>query len=1075
MSYCKKITISGRYILSAVLISITNLHLHGQCLQLSDSLYRAAEALYTEGQMPRAGNIFMQSAEIESSCPGGTYENISGALSNAAVCFEADNDFKNADAANRKLSDLARKSGDTATMASAYLSLSRYAMSEARFLQASAYADTSLNLYGQYGDRKGQVEAVELIADQLIFHGMYDNVISLIVPFIDKKNTFSPSEINLFQLKTATVYRKANIPDSALKYYILVLNYEQSVNGEAAGEYAFALGECYAQLGKKIEALQYYQLSNEIYTRKNNIYGMAVSLSLCGRTLSELGRPTDGLQKLKHAQKLFAHEDYQAGEASALMSMGSIFANEQNLDSAYSYFSDARNIAISSGDSFLANKILGLISDMYYQEGNYENAERIYQMAINELPEQKSADRSAAYNSLGLLYQRLGRDEDALTCLTEAHRLAIKSGDYNMMGQTYFCKGKYNYESGNYGDALLSYRNALDAFSRIRSLSDVIMSHEKIGQVLSSIGQYRDALVSLNTAHTMAMHIYDKLSAASSNIAIASVYDKTGMPDSSTAYLSKAIMLYKQIGRRDLLASTLNKMARHTISLHKYAESLVYLEESLAILLSLSKETNIGSRTVTIADLEETYRLMGCANLGMAKCQQAFNFREAASVIGHENILGKQMDITSTTIGNVQAKLNKNKACIVYSISSNADAYVTYIGATESVCVKLATERFAQQILADTSAKKIALEGTLRLDKPLVQDPQTKKITLDAQNALALAGGFIAGYYSLVGQQEDAQNQEQHFARMIYDYMLKPIELLYSSKTQLVFSCDSVFHYSTFETLLTGDSVTLAKKHSIRYVQSFSLAEHLSARTYGERTTSIADFSVIAPHSIACIHVDKPIGTPLQRQARRIYQHTNDKAQMSKLYSRMGYTNTLGNNRTNASAAQSVGTTHYTDIAEGSLKSLSESNLLTKFRYLHFSLPGITVAGVPEMAAIMLLPGGGDDGFLTSAEIAGLKLRADLVSLSGFCSPPRSHSGGTYEIAVPMYAAGANAILVSQWPTDLEFVSAFMQTFYRHTETCNNDFADALFKTRNEFISGTHGFAWSLPYFWGSFMLQGTL
>lgn len=1075
MSFCKIITLFGRYVLALALIIITNAQLSGQCLELSDSLYRAAETLYTNGQMPVAGKMFMRSAEIESACPGGTYENISGALSNAAVCFEADNDFKNADSAYRILKGLAQKEGDTATIASAYLSLSRYAMSEVRFVQATAYADTSLSLFAQSGDRKGQVEAVELIADQLIFHGMYDDVVSLISPLINNTNSFDKSEINLFYLKIATVYKKANIPDSAVKYYSLVLDYEQSVNSDAAGEYAFVLGECNAQLGKKAEALRYYQLSYEIYTRNKNNYGKAVSLSLCGRTLSGLGRSAEGLQKLAQAQQLFAQEGYQEGVSSALMSMGSIFDSGQRLDSAYLYYSYARNIATSTGDSFLANKILGLISDMYYRSGDYVNAERIYKMALSELSEQQFADRSAAYNGLGMLYQRLGRDEDAMACLTEAHKLAVTSGDYLMMGQAYFSKGNYDYESGNYGDALLSFRSALDTYSRIRSVADVIATHDKMGQIFFSLGQYRDALVSLRTAQEMAMHVYDKQSAGMSCISIAKVFERTGMQDSASVYLGKAIALYRQIGRRDLQVNAFIKMAQQKISIHKYAEALEYLDECLAILQSLAGEAQASAQAQQNAELSQVYQLMSCAHLGLAQCPQAFNYREAASATDQENAFGKQLHFSPVKIDILQSKLSKDRAAIIYSVSSNADAYVMYVGPTESVCVKLQTERFAKQILADSSSKKIALDGIMRLGNALPKELMNASPSLDAPDALSLVGGFVAGYISLVARQGDALEQERHFSRMLYDYMLKPIELIYSGRSQLVFSCDSVFMHVAFESLLTGDSVLIAEKHSVRYAQSFSLAEYLNSRSYGASTSSIADFSVIAPLVMSCKLGEKPVSAAQQGQARRVYLHTPDKAQMSKLYNQFGYTNTLASNRMNESVVQGVGGTRYADIAEGSLKSLSESGQLAKYRFIHFSLPGIAIAGVPELAALMLLPGGGDDGFLSSNEVAGLRLRADLVSLSGYCSPSRNHSGGTFEIAAPFYVAGAKALLVSQWPVDGQFVSVFMQAFYRNAETCNNDFAEALFKTRNEFISGTHGFAWSLPYFWATFVLQGAM
>lgn len=1075
MSFCVRPIFMGRFVLVPLLILITAAQLSAQCLELSDSLYRTAEALYTDGQMPVAGKLFMRSADTESACPGGKYENIAGALSNAAVCFEADNDFASADAAYKKLKIVAQSAGDTATLASVYLSLSRYAMSEARFNQATAFADTSLTLYGLSGDRKGQVESVELITDQLLFHGRYDEAIALINPFIFASNTFTEAEKIRFFKKIGSVYKKANIPDSAIKYYSTVLEYEKSSNGDAAGEYAFVLGECCAQLGRDGEALHYFQLSLDIYSQKKNIYGMAVSLSLSGRTLSRLGRHAEGLSKLAQSQHLFAQEGYQEGVSSAMMSMGSVFEAMHQLDSAYIYYTDARNLAISSGDSFLANKILGLISDMYYRSGDYGNAERVFILSLSDFSTQQYADRSVACNGLGVLYQRLGRYEDAFVRFTEAHELAFKSNDFLIMGQGYTCKGDFDRESGNYGDALLSYRNALDAYSRVRSIADVIASHDKIGQVLCQIGQYRDALASLRTAQSMALHIYDKQSAASTYISIAELFDHTSMPDSALLYLSKSVAMYRQIGRRDLQVNAQNLLARQLIKMHRYSESLTCLNENYALFHSITAASAAIPGFNSAAQLTDLYSLICAANLGLGHCPQAFNSRESASASFIGTLYSRLRNCPVSTIDQLQAQLSSERAALVYSVSSNADAYVMYVGSSESVCVKLATERFAKQILADTASRTFALAGIDRLGVRIPPAEIGGAKQLDAAMSLAVVESFISRYLLLVGRQDDASEPERHFSRMLYDYLLKPVELLYSTKQHLAISCDSSFCKLPFETLLAGDSSPIASKYSVRYIPSFSLARYLSARQYGTRELQLADFSVFVPHELGGIAAAKPLNISQQIQMRRIYNHIADKSQMAQLYAKFDCVNTIGVSRSDAGLTQGIGGKRYTDIAEGSLKSLAESGQLDKYKFVHFSAPCVSVAGVPELASILLLPGGGDDGFLTSSEIAGLTLRADLVSLNGIYSSQQSISGGCNDIAMPFCAAGANSVLLSQWPTSEQFAAAFLQSFYRNAELSNNDYAAALFTTRNEFISGTHGFTWSLPYFWASFTLHGAL
>jgi CHAT domain-containing protein len=81
------------------------------------------------------------------------------------------------------------------------------------------------------------------------------------------------------------------------------------------------------------------------------------------------------------------------------------------------------------------------------------------------------------------------------------------------------------------------------------------------------------------------------------------------------------------------------------------------------------------------------------------------------------------------------------------------------------------------------------------------------------------------------------------------------------------------------------------------------------------------------------------------------------------------------------------------------------------------ALGGGSFAGLNE-PALVLTPGGGGDGLLTASEVAGMRLDADWVILSG-CDTASGLGDGSpaYSgLASAFMQAGARALLVSHWP-----------------------------------------------------------
>jgi CHAT domain-containing protein len=120
-------------------------------------------------------------------------------------------------------------------------------------------------------------------------------------------------------------------------------------------------------------------------------------------------------------------------------------------------------------------------------------------------------------------------------------------------------------------------------------------------------------------------------------------------------------------------------------------------------------------------------------------------------------------------------------------------------------------------------------------------------------------------------------------------------------------------------------------------------------------------------------------------------------------------------------------------------------------------------------SAVALAPGGGEDGFVTAADLAALSLRADLVVLSG-C---RTAGGvvvfgeGIQGLTAPLLRAGARSVLATSWTVRDADAARFTSRFYGELE---RDGAVAQALARAKRAARTAGQPASV---WAGFVLVG--
>jgi CHAT domain-containing protein len=145
------------------------------------------------------------------------------------------------------------------------------------------------------------------------------------------------------------------------------------------------------------------------------------------------------------------------------------------------------------------------------------------------------------------------------------------------------------------------------------------------------------------------------------------------------------------------------------------------------------------------------------------------------------------------------------------------------------------------------------------------------------------------------------------------------------------------------------------------------------------------------------------------------------------------------------------------------------------YRMVHFATHGFFDSGHPDQSALVLSlvdeRGNPRQGFLQVADIFNLNLPAELVVLSACQTALGSDIRGEGLVGLTrafMYA-GATRVVASLWEVDDLATADLMTAFYGKLATGANP-VDALRSARLELLKKS---AWSSPYYWAGFELQG--
>jgi CHAT domain-containing protein len=152
------------------------------------------------------------------------------------------------------------------------------------------------------------------------------------------------------------------------------------------------------------------------------------------------------------------------------------------------------------------------------------------------------------------------------------------------------------------------------------------------------------------------------------------------------------------------------------------------------------------------------------------------------------------------------------------------------------------------------------------------------------------------------------------------------------------------------------------------------------------------------------------------------------------------------------------------------------SSLIGEYRIVHFATHGFLNSEHPELSGIVLTmvnaDGSRTNGLMPLNDIYNLNLSADLVVLSA-CDTAlgRDVKGeGLVGLTRGFMSAGSKSVVASLWKVDDRATAILMAEFYKSMLEDGQSPAAALRSAKQKMRQDK---AWSAPYFWAGFVLQG--
>ena len=837
--------------------------------------------------------------------------------------------------------------------------------------------------------------------------------------------------------------------------------YRQLRNEGGLGEALKHLGTAHLFSGDASTALELQKQSLEIATRTGNRGLEASALNNLGLAHEQLADPATAERYFSGSLRLARSIGDQRVEAIALSNLGRIYLNRSEFAKARDIFLGSLAIARKRGRQIdevdylgelgkLSRNLHQIAQAIEYQSQGLELARRIdYRLG-----------EANALGNLGVVYLTISRIGTAIEHFEEALEIAHETDDEQLEGHALSGLGDAYYYIGEYARALEYRQASLEIGKRFEESTVIRAALSNMALIYSDLEDYDQALRYYRQSLELARADDDHYMEGEILGNLGSVYREQGSYEQATAHYRDSIEIARKYGDRETEANALGNLGLLELRRGRHAASIPLYEQSLAI------DREIDNASGVADDLNN----LGLAFLSLGEVQKAIDFlTEAVDLLGplraglrdRDRISYFDTQLNSYRLlqlayaaqGRVEEALETSERgraralteLMIAEQDSHSAQQPGYLQAAE-------ISRFAREqdlvileysvvysnlfiwVIQPSGEIHFRRQELADIERPLAELVTRTLDATGARGAQVLDPG--AAPRPADDSVFDAQLAELH------SILIRPVAELLPSKPEkrvAIIPHRDLF-LVPFPALRDADGHYLIDRHTVLFAPSIQVLQLTAELRRPRRQGSAGQALVIG-------NPEMP-SAPLDVGEQRVKLRPLPGAEQEAL-----------------AVAELLGTEPL--LGARATKS-TVTRRMPEARILHFATHGLLDEAETQRSAIALAPADGDSGLMTAAEVASLKLSADLAVLSA-CNTGRGRitGDGVVGLSRAFVSAGVPSVVVSLWSVPDSPTAHLMRIFYTRLLASDDKAAalrDAMIATRKSFPS---------PRDWAAFTLVG--
>ncbi len=918
-------------------------------------------------------------------------------------------------------------------------------------------------------------------------------------------------------------------PKEALEVLMPLIKTSERLLKEDSIQLLSTVGQCYYQLQKYSDAIEYYKKAREISAGNDTLtssYSYQIGLSYYRK--SDYQNATQNITEARNLyRKIYGVND--RNYTASLNTLGFLYNIQAKYSEAEKTFQEARQISLrlNGGEDIQYARIINNLANVYCNLNRFESADELYKTSLRikeKISGRISKDYANTLYNLADFHSGLGRYDKAKSTIQEGIDILNELKETNHPDYLKFldylailtAKTGHNEEAEKLFKDALSRRESMKLMDR----DDYALNLMNLGAHYVDQKKYNEAFPLIEKAATLILTIYGKShpTYAKVLISLANIQSKRNESgNASSNYLEAIQILQKALGRDHIesfqaqftYAQFLRKQGKkeEAISIYKKIDQIprLYLKRATRFLSEkeLSEKVEEYKSYIheiysflrefpTDADLSNiAYNLslyyrgfilssMQRIRLNMLKAQKVSDARDEIVSLHRqlENELNKPIT-ERVSISEIEMLISEKESEIASKIGSFSDE--ERIINWEDVRMALGNNEAALEFIVfpDSRSGDSMMYGALILNYEL-QNPvyidlcQESEIVSILKSNPNRTSEYISTLYNFSNRGATVVLEK---SKTLMDLIWSPLQSVLSGARKLYLVPDGLLNRVAFAAIPTALETVIADSIELVYLSSTKQIVPVDHRilAYSETATLVIG-GVLYDTETNEIVVSRTTSGKLQNQWQYLPWAEKESKEVAAILKKANFRVSYleGTNASESRVVDSLEKTrgyrvlHFATHGYFSNNRDDENSSTSNFYGGGMMNSAIVLSGANKQKNT-LIDNEMNDGLLSAYAISKLDLaQTELVVLSA-CETALGdirEVEGVYGMQRAFKLAGANQLIMSLWQIPDRETKDFMSGFYKNWLTDNSSIRDAFYKTQMEFRN-----RFVNPYQWAGFVL----